>query len=408
MRRPLARSFLTVLFTLVAVLVPGSASAAELRQGNSFVVGPGETIDDDLYVFGGTVNVQGTVNGDVVFFGGASTVSGLITGDLLVLGGTTTITGDVRGSVRAAGGTVTIAGRVDQDVALGAGTLDIAPSARLGRDLLAGVGSARIAGPITRNAYIGSGDVTLAAPVGGDVRAEAGTVRLTKSASVAGRFSYASERQAEIASGVVVGGGIERGESAYGRDFGAALGGVGGLGGIGALVWLRGLVGIFLLGLVLVLLIPAFTRRSTSALVSNVGASLGFGVLLLVGIPILAMLVFAVGLLIGGWWLGIVLLFLYSLALGVGYVVSAVLLGDVILARLLPGKAHAALSVLLGVLLLGSLALIPVVGAIVSGAATTAGLGALGLMAINGYRGQRRPVLSPTATGPVIPVPTPA
>ena len=344
----------------------------------------------------------------MVFFGGTSTISGLITGDLLVLGGSTTITGDVRGSVRAAGGTVTIAGRVDQDVALGAGTLDITPSARLGRDLLAGVGSARIAGPITRNAYLGSGDVTLAAPVGGDVRAEAGTVRLTSGASVAGRFSYASERPAEIASGVVVGGGIERGESASGRDLGAALGGVGGLGGIGALVWLRGLVGIFLLGLALVLLMPAFTRRSTSALVSSVGASLGFGVLLLVGVPILAMLVFAVGLLIGGWWLGIVLLFLYALALGVGYIVSAVLVGDVILARLLPGRAHAASSVLLGVLVLGSLALIPVVGAIVSGAATTAGLGALGLMVINGYRGQRRPVLSPTATGPVIPVPTPA
>jgi hypothetical protein len=409
MRRPLTRPFLTILFALLAVLVPGSASAAELRQGDRIVVAPGETIDDDLYVFGGTVSVQGTVNGDVVFIGGTSTVSGVITGDLLMLGGTTTITGDVRGSVRAAGGTVTIAGRVDQDVALGAGTLDVAPGARLGRDLLAGVGSARIAGPVTRNAYIGSGDVTLAAAVGGNLRAEAGTVRLTNGASVGGKLSYASERQAEIATGVVVGGGIERGESASVRDVGAALGGVGGLGGVGALVWLRGLVGIILLGLVLELLMPAFMRRSTRALVSNVGASLGFGVLLLIGVPILAMLVFALGLLIGGWWLGLVLLFLYALALGLGYVISAVLLGDMILARLLPGRAHAASSLLVGVLVLGSLALIPVVGGIVSGAATTAGLGAFGLMAMNGYRRQRQPVVSPTATGgPVIPVPTPA
>src|SRR5919201_2031469 len=140
MRRSLARPLLTVLLVLVAVLVPGSASAAELRQGDRVVVAPGETVNDDLYVFGGSVSVQGTVNGDVVFLGGTSTVSGLITGDLLVLGGTTTITGDVRGSVRAAGGTVNIAGRVDRDVALGAGTLDVAPSARLGRDLLAAVG----------------------------------------------------------------------------------------------------------------------------------------------------------------------------------------------------------------------------------------------------------------------------
>ena len=310
--------------------------------------------------------------------------------------------------MRAVGGTVNIGGRVDQDLAIGAGTLDIAPSARIGRDLLAGVGSARIAAPIARNVFIGSGDVTLAGPVGGDVRAEGGTIRLSNAASVAGRFSYASEQQAEIASGVVIGGGIERGESAYGRDFGAALTSVGGLGGIGALVWLRGLVGMFLLGLALVLLVPAFTHRSTRTLSGNVGAGLGFGVLLLVGIPILATLVFAIGLLIGGWWLGLVLLFLYALALGVGYVISAVLVGDLILARLLPGNAHAALSLLVGVLVLGSLALVPVVGGIVSGAAITAGLGALGLSAMNGYRGQRQPVASPTATGPVVPVPTPA
>ena len=130
MRRSLTRLLLTVLFALVAVLVPASALAAEVHQGNSLVVAPGETIDDDLYVFGGTVNVQGTVNGDVILLGGMSTVSGLITGDLLVFGGTTTLTGDVRGSMRAVGGTVTIGGRVDQDLAIGAGTLDIAPSAR--------------------------------------------------------------------------------------------------------------------------------------------------------------------------------------------------------------------------------------------------------------------------------------
>ena len=229
MRCFLTRPFLTIVFALVAVLVPTSALAAELHQGNSLVVSPGETIDDDLYVFGGTLDVQGTVNGDVIFSGGTSTVSGLITGDLLVFGGTTTLTGDVRGSMRAVGGTVTIGGRVDQDLAIGAGTLDIAPSARIGRDLLAGVGSARIAAPIARNVFIGSGDVTLAGPVGGDVRAEGGTIRLSNGASVAGRFSYASDQQAEIASSVVIGGGIERGESAYGRDLGAALTGVGGL-----------------------------------------------------------------------------------------------------------------------------------------------------------------------------------
>src|SRR5207245_9167421 len=135
MHRSITRPFLIVLFAVVAVLVPGSALAAEVRHGNTTFVAPGETIDDDLYVFGGSLDVQGTVNGDVVFFGGTSTISGLITGDVLVMGGTTTITGEVRGSVRAAGGTINIGGRVDRDVAVGAGTLNLSPTARIARDL---------------------------------------------------------------------------------------------------------------------------------------------------------------------------------------------------------------------------------------------------------------------------------
>jgi hypothetical protein len=149
--------------------------------------------------------------------------------------------------------------------------------------------------------------------VGGDVRAEAGTVRLTNGSRIGGRLSYASEKQAEIASGVVVGGGIERGQSAYGRDFGAGLGGVGGLAGIGALLWLRGLVGMLLFGLLLVVMMPTLLRQSTGTLNSNLGAGLGFGLVLLIGVPLLATLVFALGLLIGGWWLGIVVLGLMAI-----------------------------------------------------------------------------------------------
>jgi len=400
---------LPILFlALAAALVPASASAAEVRQGNTIVVASGETINDDLYAFGGTLDVQGTVNGDVIFFGGTSTIGGVITGDLLVAGGTTTINGDVRGNVRATGGTTNVAGRVGGDLVLAGGTLNVAPGASLGRDVLAAVGSASIGAPIARNVTIGSGDVTLAGPVGGDVRAEAGTLRLPSGAAVKGKLAYASDRPAEIASGVAVGGGIQRGDLAYGRDFWAPLSGGSGMAGIGALVWLRGLVGIFLLGLALVLFVPASVRRGTAALNGNLGASLGYGVLLLICIPILAILVFAIGLLIGGWWLGLALIFLYALALGVGFVVSAVLVRDLIVARLRPAMAHPVWSLLVGVLAFGILALVPVVGGIASSLAITAGLGALGRVLMSGSREQRRPLVAPTVTGPVIPVPSPA
>jgi hypothetical protein len=86
-----------VALVLLLVLVPtgGGAFAADTRQGDVVTVGAGQTINDDLYAFGGTVDIQGRINGDVVASGGTVTIhgQGSVTGDLLAAGGTTTVRG---------------------------------------------------------------------------------------------------------------------------------------------------------------------------------------------------------------------------------------------------------------------------------------------------------------------------
>ena len=76
---------------LVLALLPGLTYAAELRQGSNADVGPTETINDDLYVAAGSVNIRGTVNGDLVVAGGNIAVDGPINGDLIATGGTVTV-----------------------------------------------------------------------------------------------------------------------------------------------------------------------------------------------------------------------------------------------------------------------------------------------------------------------------
>ncbi len=107
------------------LLLPSTALAAEPRSGNTVLVGPNEVIDDDLYVFGRTVTVEGTVTGDLVAFGGTIAVNGLVTGDLIAAAG------EVRGSVRSAGGTVVITGSVGEDVLVGGGTMTVGPTAQV-------------------------------------------------------------------------------------------------------------------------------------------------------------------------------------------------------------------------------------------------------------------------------------
>jgi hypothetical protein len=66
---------------LAMLLLSASATpafAAEIRQGDSIVVGPNETIDYDLYAFGSSVTILGTVNGDVFTAGSNITTRGTV------------------------------------------------------------------------------------------------------------------------------------------------------------------------------------------------------------------------------------------------------------------------------------------------------------------------------------------
>src|SRR2546421_12696386 len=84
--------------------LPLQAAAADLRQGSDVTVGPGETVNDDIYAGAGTVSIDGTVNGSVIAGGGTITVTGTVTRDLIVGGGTINVSGHIGGGVIAARG----------------------------------------------------------------------------------------------------------------------------------------------------------------------------------------------------------------------------------------------------------------------------------------------------------------
>ena len=103
--RPWRRQRMTIAIVLVgfAVLLglPSGASAAEIRRGPNAGVATGETINNDLIVFGNAVRIDGTVKGDVIAFTQDLTVNGHVTGDLILFAGNARVDGQVAGNVRA-------------------------------------------------------------------------------------------------------------------------------------------------------------------------------------------------------------------------------------------------------------------------------------------------------------------
>lgn len=376
-----------LLVVMLLAFVPPQAFAADPRAGGTVVIGSKETVNDDLYAFGGTINVLGTVNGDVVTSGGTITISGVVTGDLTTAGGTITVSGEVRGSIRAAGGIVTINGPVGEDVVAAGGVLSLGPSARVGRDLLIGAGSATVAGPVGRHVRASSDELTLSGPVGGDVHAKvAKALHLADGAVVNGNLFYTSPKAVEIHQGATVRGKVERSEPQMDRRVERVAPGPLARASNAALGWLRTLVGLLALGLLLVLPFSGFSRRILGTLGSSPWASFGLGIVLLMVVPIATLILFILGLAVGGWWLAPLALAVYGIAIALGYVVAGLFVGYWIMNWVGRPGIHLAWALLLGLAILTLLSWLPVTGALSIILAVLLGVGALALASVRAYR----------------------
>ncbi|MDP8958460.1 MAG: polymer-forming cytoskeletal protein [Actinomycetota bacterium] len=239
------------LLAVAMMLLSGAALAQEVLLGGKVlaaeevVVPAGQTVPHDLYVSAGRVRIEGRVRGDLVAAGGDLDVSGEVTGDLLAAGGTTTISGEIGGDARVASGQVLVGGSVGEDLLLASGRATIAPEAQVAEDLI-----------------FATGQMTLDGTVDGDVLGTTGSYQ--KRGSVGGTEQVTIREPAE-----------ERPPTALQR----LLDGV-----------LRYL-GILLVGALFLWFAPRIMIAGAASLRRRLLASLGLGILAIVGFFVLVLAV---------------------------------------------------------------------------------------------------------------------
>lgn len=171
-----------LLVALLVLAIPAVALAQDqllggkFRTGDEVVIPSGETVAGDLYASAGTVRIDGTVEGDLVATGGQVTVAGEVGGDVIAGAGTVTITGRVAGDVRAGAGQVTVDGSIGEDLLVGSGALTISSTGEIGEDLVFGTGNTTLDGRVVGNVLGSTGRYDRAGEVGGteDVRISRG------------------------------------------------------------------------------------------------------------------------------------------------------------------------------------------------------------------------------------------
>ncbi|MBV7339323.1 polymer-forming cytoskeletal protein [Chloroflexi bacterium TSY] len=162
---------------LVALLMVGvtqTAYATDFRGGDTIVVNAEEVIDDDLFIAGQTVVVNGTVNGNLFATGTSVTVNGRVDGSLFIAGQELVSNGTVDGSVYAGGYAFALGpeASIGRNLNFGGFSLTTAQGSQISRSLYGGGYQMILDGEVMNDVNIGAGALELNGIVGGDVLGE--------------------------------------------------------------------------------------------------------------------------------------------------------------------------------------------------------------------------------------------
>jgi len=229
-------------------------------------------------------------------------------------------------------------------------------------------GPATISGFVDGAVVALNGDVRVTGTVEEAVVAVNGRAIIENGGRVNG--DVVSSRAPEVAPGAVVGGETSRVRFSF-RALGTAL---------WIIWWLGVTVSGLIIGLLLLALAPRAMAASLAVARERPGPSVGLGLLVAVGLPVLSVAVLFTVL---GIPLGLLGLLSLTLLYSLGYVVAALALGRALIKE--PTSLY--LAFLAGFAMLRLVGLIPALGGLVTLLATALGLGAL---AIAGWRAARR------------------
>jgi hypothetical protein len=235
-------------------------------------------------------------------------------------------------------------------------------------------GPAQIDGDVNGSVVAFNGDILVRGHVDDNVVALKGRATLADGATVGG--DVVSSDRPVVARGATVDGDIRRVNF---RNYFRSLGWLLWLGW-----WLAVSISLFVLGVLLLALAPRIFPPMLEVARTRVGPVIGWGLAVVIGLPIVCVLVMIT---VVGIPLGLIGLLSLALVYSVGYIVASLLLGR----RLLAEPRSVYLAFFVGLLILRVVGLVPVLGGLVSVAATVYGVGALFVAAWRAARAPQAP-----------------
>ncbi len=175
---------LLILLLVVAVAMAVALPVAATEFAEGATLGEDEVVDDDLFISGDLVYINGTVTGNVVASGSQVVVNGQIGGSLVTTAQTIRINGTIRGSAYAASASMELGpgASVGRNLYYAGYGLTTQPNAAIGQDVLAAVYQFIHSGSVGRDARAAVGAAEIVGSVGRDLVVDLGDEPVTGSA----------------------------------------------------------------------------------------------------------------------------------------------------------------------------------------------------------------------------------
>ena len=364
------------IISLLVVMTTFLPMQSHAQQVGEVVIKRG-MVDDDLYLAGAQVDLYATVNGDVVIAGGQLNIEADIKADVIAAGGSISLRGSVADDARLAGGDVRVAGQVGDDLVAAGGRIHISPVASIGGRAWISGGELRIDGQVAEELRASGGRVVISGKVNGNVDLWADEIVIEETAVISGNLHYKSSHEANIANGARIDGEVRH--TLVETDMKPVVAGV-------IFAALAVLLSIIITAVALYLLFPNFSLRVCQSLRNEPWLSLGVGLAVFAGVPLLSVVLFSTAL---GVWLALMLLAIYLVMLLAGYFVGAMFVGNAgldMLKKTEISKALRAIALAIAIFALAVINLVPLLGSLVNWAVLLVGIGALSRQLYQAYR----------------------
>lgn len=368
-----------LLISLIVFLIsPVLAFAQENPRPTPVVLPKTQTVNQNYFGTGSTVDMEGTVNGDAYVAGGTVLINGTVNGDVLAAGGQVTIRGSVH-NVRVVGGQVIIDGKVNGNVTIVGGSLTLTGGSSVTGSVVGAGGQMYLSGPVEKSVTFGGGQINIENSVGGNTTVAVNHLILTSNAKIAGALWYQSPAGAQIDNGAVISGKIthayppqQKSNATPGAFFA----------GIGIFVLFSKFILELIVGALLIALVPFYTKRVLDKIQKSPWESFGIGFLAWVLTPIVfvILLVTVIGIPFAFLTVFAVVIFSY-----IGKLLAALFLGNWALERTNQKRINVYGAFIVGILIVEIIGFVPFFGWLFGGIVSAVGFGAVLMMERNYY-----------------------